>query len=269
MLRLKNFKNMNKKLLILIIFLIVLIFGAWFFKSANFSSQLAWNLSREGKILLPLVIISALIDSINPCAFSILILTIAFLFTLGKLRSNILVIGLTYIAGLFLVYFLIGLGILQALHLFNTPHFMGKLGASLLIVLGLINIINEIWPSFPIKLRIPHFAHQKIAQIMSKLSLGGAFILGGLVGLCEFPCTGGPYLMILGLLHDTSTYLKGVSYLILYNLIFILPLIIILLIASNRELLDKVKAWQTQERKNMRLISGIVMILLGLLIFLI
>jgi cytochrome c biogenesis protein CcdA len=55
----------------------------------------------------------------------------------------------------------------------------------------------------------------------------------------------------------------------LYNLIFILPLVVILLIASNRELLDKVKAWQMQERKNMRLISGIIMILLGLLIFLI
>jgi len=262
-------KNMNKKLLSLIIFLAVLVFGAWIFKSTNFSPQLSWNLSGGGKFLLPLVIISALVDSINPCAFSILILTIAFLFSLGKLRSNILVIGLTYIAGLFLVYFLIGLGILQALHLFNTPHFMGKLGATLLIVLGLVNVINEIWPNFPIKLRLPHFAHQKIAEVMSKLSLAGAFILGGLVGLCEFPCTGGPYLMILGLLHDTSTYLRGVIYLVLYNLIFILPLVVILLIASNRELLDKVKAWQMEERKNMRLISGIIMILLGLLIFLI
>jgi len=75
--------------------------------------------------------------------------------------------------------------------------------------------------------------------------------------------------MILGLLHDTSTYLRGVIYLVLYNLIFILPLVVILLIASNRALLDKVEAWQMEERKNMRLISGIIMILLGLLIFLI
>ncbi|MGC8775978.1 MAG: hypothetical protein ACP5QN_01540 [Minisyncoccia bacterium] len=148
---------MNKKLLSLILILGILVGAAILFKSNKSSSQIIWDLSQGGKLLLPLVVVSALIDSINPCAFSILILTIAFLFSLGKLRSNILIIGLTYIFGLFVVYFLIGLGILQALHLFNTPHFMGKLGASLLILLGLINLINEIWSNFPIKLRIPQF----------------------------------------------------------------------------------------------------------------
>lgn len=259
---------MTKKLTILVTVGIVLLGFVFFFKFGNIGTATLWNLSNEGKWLLPLVSVAALIDSINPCAFSILLLTIAFLFSIGKLRHDIMKIGGVYILGIFLAYVLIGLGILQALHIFNTPHFMARVGASLLIMLGTINLMNEFFPSFPIKLRIPRAAHRKMAELMEKGSVPTAFILGALVGLCEFPCTGGPYLMVLGLLHDQGTYLSGVSYLLLYNLIFILPLVIILSIASDKGLLERVQAWQQKERKLMRFGGGIAMIILGGIILL-
>jgi len=232
------------------------------------SGQLIWDLSQEGRLFLPLVTAAALIDSINPCAFGILLVTIALLFSLGQTRSRILKLGAVYILGLFTVYILIGLGILQALHLFNMPHFMAKLGAGLLIVFGLVNVINEIVPSFPLKFRIPHWVHSTMAQLMNSASLPAVFILGILVGLCEFPCTGGPYLMILGLLHDQSSYTQGLGYLIYYNLIFILPLIAILLIASDSGLVAKVQSWKKAETRNMHLLGGLAMIGLGILIYL-
>lgn len=238
-----------------------------FFTWGKTGTALLWNISRQGTMLLPLVTVSALIDSVNPCAFSILILTIAFLVGLGTGRGNILKIGGIYIAGLFIVYILIGLGVLGTLHLFGTPHFMAKVGASLLIALGAINLVNEFFPAFPIKLRIPHAAHRAMATLMGKASMPTAFLLGALVGLCEFPCTGGPYLMVLGLLHDYATYFKGLAYLLYYNLIFVLPLIVILGLASNSNLLEKVKRWQRQERGVMRLWGGIAMVGLGILIF--
>lgn len=235
----------------------------------NFGAQALWNLSNGGKWLLPLVTVAALVDSINPCAFSILLLTIAFLLSIGKMRSGILKIGSSYIAGIFVVYVFIGLGILQALHIFDTPHFMAKVGASLLILLGLISLINEFIPSFPIKLKIPHVAHSKLAGLMERGSVPTAFLLGALVGLCEFPCTGGPYLMVLGLLHDQATYARGLSYLMLYNLIFILPLVIILLIAGNSVLLEKVQQWKKENTSGMRFWGGLAMVVLGIIIFLI
>ena len=259
---------MSKKFIIFTL-IAVAIFGlVAILQSGNFGTEFIWKISNGGKWLLPLVGISALIDSINPCAFSILILTIAFLFSIGKLRSKIFQIGGFYVLGIFLVYILIGLGILQTLHLFNTPHFMAKVGAWLLIALGSINLINEFFPAFPIKLRIPHFVHRKMATLMEKGSIPTAFVLGGLVGLCEFPCTGGPYLMVLGLLHDQATYIYGLGYLLLYNLIFVLPLVIILFIASDKLLIEKVQAWQQKERTLMRFGGGIAMIILGLIIFL-
>lgn len=252
----------------LAVFLVGLIGLVVYLKFGQGTSAMVWQLSQGGKWLAPLIVISALLDSINPCAFSVLLLTIAFLFSLGKLRSHILKIGFSYIFGLFVVYLLIGLGIIQALHLFNTPHFMAKLGATLLIVLGAISLINEFFPRFPIKLKIPTGAHRKIAEYMEKASIPAAFALGGLVGLCEFPCTGGPYLLALGLLHDQATYFKGLMYLVLYNLIFVLPLVIILLLGSSSSLLEKVQTWKRENNRQMRLWGGIAVIALGVLIFL-
>lgn len=216
---------------------------------------------------LPIVTAAAIIDSVNLCAFSVLLLTVAFLFSAGKMRSGIIKIGGFYIAGIFLVYVLIGLGIMQTLHFFNMPHFMAKIGASILILFGGINIINEFFPAFPIKLKIPSGTHQKVGKLIEKGSAPAAFALGALVGLYEFPCTGGPYLMILGFLHDRATYLKGVAYLLFYNVIFVLPLIVALFAASNKALLEKIQTWQKNKTIRIRFLSGLAMIVLGVIIF--
>ena len=256
----------NKKFLAVLV-LVLLIFAAVLFFKFGAGSEALWQISRQGAWLLPLVTVSALLDSVNPCAFSILLLTIAFLFTLGELRAQILRLGGAYILGLFAVYLLIGLGLLQALHLFSTPHFMAKAGASLLIALGFLTALGELFPSFPVKFKIPSSLHHKMDGLMATASLSAAFALGAIVGLCEFPCTGVPYLAVLGLLHDRATWLKGLGYLLYYNLVFILPLVAILLFASNLARLERVKAWQEREKKSVRFVGGIAMVLLGIVIF--
>lgn len=257
---------MNKKIIWLVFAIVVIISAALFFSSMK-SSGLLWSISNGGKFIMPLIVTAALVDSINPCAISILLLTIAFLFSIGKLRSRILQIGFFYITGIFLVYVGIGLGILKVLHLFNTPHFMAKVGALLLIGWGLLELVNEFFPSFPIKLKIPNFTHQSMGELMEKGSLPTAFALGALVGICEFPCTGGPYLLALGLLHDSATYWTGFGYLVFYNIIFVAPLVVILMIASDHSLFEKVQAWKKSETGNMRFWSGVAMIVLGVIMF--
>lgn len=248
------------------LFLLVVLLLNWL-KSNIGAAGLIWQISGQGTRLLPLVSVSALLDSINPCAFSVLILTIAFLFSLASARSSILKIGGAYIFGIFAAYFALGLGLLQALHLFNTPHFMAKIGAFLLIGLGVLNLLGALYPSFPLKFRLPAALHDRMAGLMQKSSLPAAFFLGSLVGLCEMGCTGGPYLMVLGLLHDSQTFSRGLLYLGWYNLLFVAPLIAALLIASDRAMLERVKLWRGKNLKKFGLISSVVMILLGLLIF--
>jgi len=258
---------MTRKLTLLVMASVLLVGLVLAMRAGNLGTAALWELSEGGTWLLPLVAVAALVDSINPCAFSILLLTIAFLLSVGKLRSRVLAIGAAYIFGIFVVYLLIGLGLLQTLHVFHTPHFMAKVGAALLIVLGLVNIAGEVFPSFPVRFHIPQSAHARMAVLMERASVPTAVVLGGLVGICEFPCTGGPYLMVVGLLHDHVTYYTGVGYLLLYNLLFVLPLAMILMIASDQALLARVQQWQQTRKRSMRWGGGAAMVGLGTLIF--
>ncbi|OGC79508.1 hypothetical protein A2852_02730 [Candidatus Adlerbacteria bacterium RIFCSPHIGHO2_01_FULL_54_23] len=255
-----------KKILIMGGVVLAAIVGILALKYAPQTSQLIWDASGGGAWLLPLVLVAALLDSVHPCSFSILLITIAFLFGMQLSRGHILRIGGAYVAGIFASYLLIGLGALQVLHLFNTPHFMGKLGAALLVAFGIINLINALFPSFPLKLKIPSVSHGAMGKLMEQASLPAAFLLGGLVGICQFPCMGGPYLMVIGLLHDQLTYFAGVGYLVLYNLILVLPLVAVLWFAADKAVVDKVAEWKRINLRQVRLWAGVAMLILGLLI---
>lgn len=230
------------------------------------TASLIWSASNGGVWLLPLVLASSLLDSVHPCSFSILLITIAFLFGLQMTREKILKVGGAYIAGIFVSYLLIGLGILKVLHIFNTPHFMGKLGASLLIIFGIINLVNRFFPSAPIKLSLPSFTHKPMAALMEKTSYAAVFALGALVGICQFPCMGGPYLMVIGLLRDQMTYFAGFWYLVLYNAILIIPLALVLWFSADKAVVDKMQEWKKTNINDVRLFAGIIMVILGLLV---
>jgi len=256
-----------KKILIIFSIVAVAIIGLVILKNSSMTASFIWGLSNGGIWLLPLVLISALLDSVHPCSFSILLITIAFLFGMQMTRKKILQIGGTYVLGIFVAYLLIGLGILKVLHLFNTPHFMGKLGAMVLIVFGMINLINELFPKFPIKLKIPAVSHTVMGRLLEKASFPAAFGLGLLVGICQFPCMGGPYLMVIGLLRDQVTYFSGFGYLVLYNLILALPLVAVLWISADKVIVNKVQEWKKNNIRGLKFWVGIVMVIIGIMIF--
>ncbi|MEK7219177.1 MAG: cytochrome c biogenesis protein CcdA [Patescibacteria group bacterium] len=255
-----------KKFIITISIVLVVMLGIIILKNSSATSEIIWSLSKQGAWLLPLVFISAILDSVHPCSFSILLITIAFLFGMQLTREKILKLGGTYIIGIFTAYFLIGLGILKVLHLFNTPHFMGKLGATLLITFGVFNLIGRFFPAFPIKLKIPGVAHSAMGKLMDKASFPAVFGLGLLVGICQFPCMGGPYLMVIGLLRDQVTYMSGFGYLLLYNLLLIIPLVVVLFISADKLLVDKMQIWKRDNMRGLKLWAGIIMIILGVII---
>lgn len=254
---------MKKLIISIVVILVALVLVVTLKYSSGFPTFL-WSVSGGGVWLLPLVAFSALLDSVHPCSFSILLITIAFLFGLQMTRKKILQIGGLYIAGIFAAYFTIGIGILKVIHIFNTPHFMGKLGAAMLIIFGLLNLAGALFPKFPLKLKIPDAAHRSMGRLINTVSMPAAFALGLLVGLCQFPCMGGPYLMVIGLLHDHATYFRGFGYLVLYNVILVVPLVATLWIAANPALIDKVKEWKTTNMRNVHLWAGIAMVIIGI-----
>ena len=213
--------------------------------------------------LLPAVTVSALIDSVNPCAFAVILLLLAFLFTLRQARARVLGLGMVYIAAIFLVYFAIGLGLLQALRISSDPHLVARLGAWLLIALGVVNIQEWLWPETPIKLHLPSVANSKVNQLLKQASVPATFGVGFIVGLCTFPCSGGVYVSIITLLAAKTTYAWGLGYLTLYNLLFVLPLVVILLAVGNRTTAKGLAQWERHHALRLRLWFGLAMVALG------
>jgi cytochrome c biogenesis protein CcdA len=259
---------MSKKIYLWIILAVLLTAGFLIAKIRLADYSLSRAVACSPTELFSIICFAGILDSMNPCAFSVLLLTIGFLLSLETIeRKRVLRIGAIFIAAVFVVYLLIGLGLLKVFTLFGVPRFMSRFGAIALMVFGLLEILPEIAPSFPIKLRIPAGAKPSIAKLIEKGSETTALLLGGLVGLTEFPCTGGPYLVVLTLLHDKTTFMTGFYYLLLYNLIFIIPLVVILFIASDKALIGKVDAWRKTNTKKFKLFAAICLVGLGFLLF--
>lgn len=214
--------------------------------------------------LLPTVIVTGLVDSVNPCAFAVILLLLAFLFTIRQSRQRILQLGFIYIAMIFIVYFAIGLGILRAVRFSDDPHFVARAGSWILIALGTINLIEYFFPRFPIKLRMPKIAGQKTNELVKQASVPATVGAGLLVGLCTFPCSGGIYVSIITLLNAKTTLAWGIGYLALYNVVFVLPLVVILVGAGNRLVAKRWARWERENSLRIRLWYGLIMVGLGI-----
>ncbi|MCL4406163.1 MAG: hypothetical protein M1586_01350 [Patescibacteria group bacterium] len=259
---------MSKKFWIWTAVVILLIVGFAVAKTKLAHYSLSQAVSCSPAELFSIICFAGILDSINPCAFSVLLLTIGFLLSLETIeRKRILRIGAIFIAAIFAVYLSIGLGLLKAFALFGVPRFMSRFGAIALIIFGLLEVLPEIVPFFPIKLRIPAKAKPSIAKLIERGSETAALLLGVLVGLTEFPCTGGPYLVVLALLHDKATFLAGFRYLLVYNTIFIIPLVALLFAASDKTLVRKLDEWRKAKTRTFKIITGLCLIGLGVLLF--
>jgi len=211
---------------------------------------------------LPLVVTCALIDSVNPCAFAVLIFLLLSIITLES-RRRVLAVGGAYIAAVFIFYLLSGIGLFSFVQQFGVSQILFRAAALLAIILGLVNVIDVIRKNEGFILAIPASKKGVIEQYIRDASLPGALILGILVGIFELPCTGGIYLAILGLMSTTFTFSEGLPYLILYNFIFVLPLIAILLIVSFGFSPETVNSWRAENRRILRLGIGLAMIAIG------
>ena len=235
----------------------------WF--EANQASFKSTSIVGAKSKLLPAVLLTGLVDGINPCAMAILLFFITFLFTIRKRRAAIARMGLVYIACVYIVYFLVGLGLLRATTLVQG-HWLGQLGAALLILFGVTNLLGAVFPKFPIRLEVPEIGKEGLKNWMYRATLPATIVLGTLMGLESFPCSGGPYVAILGLLGSQTNFWEGFGYLALYNLMFIMPLVIILILALNPIMGAKIQSWERTSSHKVRGITGGVMALIGLVL---
>ncbi|MDY6788938.1 MAG: GAP family protein [Candidatus Nanohaloarchaea archaeon] len=216
------------------------------------------------------VLITAAVDAINPCAIGVALLLVATMVKQGR-RSEMIKIGILYVLAVYLTYLLAGLGVLY--FLVSIPVKIASyvtVFVSLLVVFGgILEIKDFFWYGLGTSLMIPEQYAQKIASGMENLSTWAALGLGVFVAAVELPCTGGPYLAILTVIGQQGLNITAYALLILYNLIFVSPLIFIVFAAYwGTYTVEEMKEWKHMNRPRMRLATGILMVVLGWILML-
>ncbi|MFH1226155.1 MAG: cytochrome c biogenesis protein CcdA [bacterium] len=212
----------------------------------------------------PAVVGAAAADSINPCEFAVLIILMATVLKSGS-RQRALAAGLVFTAVVYCVYFLMGLGLMTAIAAAGITRNFYLIVAILAILIGLFNVKDYFWYGKWFVMEVPPSWRPAMKNILRGVtSIPGAALAGLLVSFFLLPCTSGPYIVILGLLADTATRLQAIPLLLLYNLIFVLPMLIITIavyrgLATPSQLEEK----RVKRIKQVHLITGLIMIILG------
>jgi hypothetical protein len=195
------------------------------------------------------VIVAGLVDSINPCAVATLIFFLSYL-TLGKAKRGgrpreMLWIGGLFTLGVFVTYTLIGFGLLRTLHALQGVPVLSRalypLAALVTLGLAVVSFLDygraRRGETAQIALQLPRSLKRRVHQIIRtqigvRHLAGAAFGTAVVVSALEFTCTSQVYLPTLMYIAQAGQErFRATLLLLLYNLVFVLPLILLFTIA--------------------------------------
>jgi len=206
-------------------------------------------------------------DSVNPCSLGILgLILMSLIASNPKKIINILLAGLAFTTSVYFMYLAYGIGLVK---FFKIVSLLTQISLYLHIALGVGAIIIGIWDlknymkgehSCPV---IP-----KIGDRLSRITKpSSAFIIGAFCSIFLLPCSIGPYVIFSGMI-STSEWLVVLPMLLLYNIIFVAPMIIVtVLIYLGFSKIDDIVEWQIKNMKWLTLIAGLLMIAVGIAMF--
>lgn len=220
-----------------------------------------------GLVSFPLVTIAGLVDGVNPCAIGMILLLLGYLIIFAKKPQKVLLLGGAYILTIYLTYLAIGLFFFKTVSILNLSGWGGTfekvLGGGLLLA-GVINIKDHFAPQLPIHLQIPQKSRKFLMSLVERSSLPAVIILGILVTLLETPCSLPIYAGTATILASSGMPFLGIlAYFLYYNLLFVLPLLVILLLVWKGKDLVILKEWEHKGKKWMKLSIGLLLLLMG------
>ncbi len=200
------------------------------------------------QITLWAIIGAGLADGVNPCAFAVIVFFVSFLAAYKYTKKEIVIVGSAYCAAVFLAYVLMGLGAFHVLYAMKAFRYVtlvvqwgmvGLCGVFLLLSIYDFVVYQRTKKSEKMLLQLPTNYKVYIHKVMrfflkDKHSsmwrlLLAAFIVGFVVSGVEAVCTGQVYLpTIVVILKEVNQHFwRATEFLLLYNLMFILPLVLI------------------------------------------
>lgn len=222
------------------------------------------------EISIPLLTVAALTNGLNPCGIGLMITFLGYLIVFGgkgKDKNWILKIGGIYILSVFVTYLLTGLlfyGVAYYIQRWWIVSIFKYIIGAMLVIAGGIQLKDVFFPDSPIHLRMSMKGFEKLTKLMAKASFGVTALIGFLTTIFSTPCMLPLYVGTTAVIARSGLPMINVLGLFLYyNLVFILPLIIILsVMAGGRKVMD-MKEWEHKNTKWLRFVLGIVLIGVG------
>lgn len=234
---------------------------------------------RASQITLAAIIIGGLTDGINPCVFTTLIFFVSLLSISGVQGRRLFMVGTVYCLACFISYTLLGLGLFSALKALSAYKWIQQVFntglIAVLVVFALLSFrdafkFSKSGKAKDVALQLPDSMKSKIHSIMrqglkAKYLLPGAFLIGVFVTLIESVCTGQIYIPVLAIMiqDHNSESLKWLWYLLLYNFMFIVPLIVIFLCVWQETSQSKFLKWSKQNVVFGKIAMGLFFLLLA------
>lgn len=221
---------------------------------------------------------AGLLDGINPCSLAVLVFFISYLAFVGRRRWEILAVGLSYTLADFLVYFLIGIGSLSFLMTIKSLPALSRLMYWLAAAAGLVlagyNFRDYLKArrgdlagmDLQLSTRTKQRIHRIIREKMGAGGLiGGAFVAGLATSVLEFACTGQIYLPTIAFVSQISSYrTQAYGYLLLYNLMFEVPMIVAFAIAFWGVSSKRIAAWAQASVAGVKLATALLFLVMAL-----
>jgi len=224
-----------------------------------------------GGLTAPLVVASGFADGFNPCAFALLVLFATYTLTLvnavtadgtptNAARRTLLGAGSLYVGAVWITYFLIGLGLFGFLGWLGQDHLVARGASVIALVMALWMLKDVFLPGYGPSMMAPAGTHGWMNRAMQRGGLTGMLIAGVLVGICTVPCSGAIYLDIISVLHASGGGPVGLALLALYNIAFIVPLLVFLLFVSDKRVLGKLGRWNRQNGNAVKIVLAVAVI---------
>lgn len=234
--------------------------------------QLATMLENRG-LSFSLIVIAGLLDGINPCAIGMLILLLGYLMVFAHQPERMGKIGAIYIATIFVTYFLIGLIFSQIVYQLlsqswyqEVSHIIKYVIIGAIWVIALINIKDFFWYGKGITLGVTKGEVPILMRLIQKVDMPTTILLGMAVTIFELPCSLPLYVGAISLLTQTFHFAKTAFYLLIYNLMFVLPLIVVYAVLLKTKHIFEAKEIQERSNRFMKLSMGIAQILIGIIL---
>jgi Cytochrome c biogenesis protein len=224
------------------------------FGASAYVLMVPFDAAAFGGLTIPTVLAAGFADGFNPCAFALLVLFATYTLTLlnavtsngtptTEARRRLLGAGSLYVGAVFVTYFIIGIGLLSFLGWMGRDHLVARIASIIALVMALFMLKDVFLPGVGPSMMAPGGTHGRMQKAMERGGLAGMLLAGVLVGICTVPCSGAMYLQITAILHASGGGLTGLALLALYNIAFIVPLLILLLAVSNKRVLGQLGRW--------------------------